>query len=369
MQRFEKALEAYKGGLSLALQFNLGALSEVQSVLKPFFPDGWMEKTVPLKARDLIYVLNEAAIALHTAHPQQAWTLLEKSIKLQLERFDASQVATGLRNLAWVSWNTNKLAEAFRLRSLAFEIGKDAYDEEEIFAGKLSLFAAGVEFGDQTETDRLWRELSDLGRNWSRAKYRPGDAEKYHIRNLFYRGELTEDVLVRAERLASKGRNRGAIQELFELRGSWQLAKADPQRAVDSLVQAVGIAREFGRHESRSEALLLLAKLRSGARFDVRAEVERLGESANDAALTIAEIWHAIGDHAQARQFALRAYRWAIADGEPYVRRYHLTRAKTLCDEMNMKLASTARYDPSKITQYPWETAARTLSHRYRRRV
>ena len=41
MGRFEEALHAYQGGLSIALLFNLNANNENLALLKPFFPAGW----------------------------------------------------------------------------------------------------------------------------------------------------------------------------------------------------------------------------------------------------------------------------------------------------------------------------------------
>jgi hypothetical protein len=368
MQRYKDALEAYRGDLSLAMLFNLGAHSEVQALLKPFFPNGWGEKPIPLNGSDLIYVLNEAAVSLHSAFPEQAWKLLERSIELELRESESDQVATGLTNLAWISWNNNKLAEAVRLRSLALKVGEGLRDDEEVFLGKLSLFAASVECGDRKTTDRLWDGLG-LRRTWSPTRYRPGDAEKYFARHLFYCGELTEDVLLHAETLAKNGRNRSVIQELQAVRGAWMLTSGEPAGAIDNLTQAVQMAREVAREDIHSEALLALARLRAGISFDVRAEAERLANTTGNVALVLADIWLALGDRDRVVEQALLAHDWAVADGEPYVRRHQLERARGLLTELGVTPPDVPRYNRSKAVRYPWEEAILMLIDRLHRQA
>jgi hypothetical protein len=67
-------------------------------------------------------------------------------------------------------------------------------------------------------------------------------------------------------------------------------------------------------------------------------------------------IWQTVGDVTQAAKHALAAYRWAWADGEPYVYRYELTKATELLREMNVPVPRLRRYDPRKDEPLPWET-------------
>jgi hypothetical protein len=48
----------------------------------------------------------------------------------------------------------------------------------------------------------------------------------------------------------------------------------------------------------------------------------------------VAELWWRLREHDHAVEHALRAHRWAVADGEPYVYRYYLDRTRTLLAEL-----------------------------------
>lgn len=71
----------------------------------------------------------------------------------------------------------------------------------------------------------------------------------------------------------------------------------------------------------------------------------------------LATLWLAIGDHEQAEKHALAAYRWAWADGEPYVQRYELTRTTELLQQLNVPIPNLPPYDPAKDEKLPWEDA------------
>ncbi|MCA8995266.1 MAG: hypothetical protein KDA88_25050, partial [Planctomycetaceae bacterium] len=52
---------------------------------------------------------------------------------------------------------------------------------------------------------------------------------------------------------------------------------------------------------------------------------------------------------------AVAAYKWAWADGEPYVRRYELTQTTELLQQMNLPIPNLPPYDPAKDEKLPWE--------------
>jgi tetratricopeptide (TPR) repeat protein len=205
-----------------------------------------------------------------------------------------------------------------------------------------------------------------MGRDWSRAAYRPGDAEGTRARDLFYRGELTEVFLAQAEALARGGRNRSVTRHLYTLRGEWYLARDEPARAVASLTEAVRMAREVGGEVAHPEALLALARLRAGERFDAVGEGERLGKAGDEAALAVAELWRELGDRDRAIEHALRAHRWAVADGEPYVHRYELDRTRALLTEHGAELPEVPRHAPATVKPFPWEKDVRAFIDKLR---
>jgi hypothetical protein len=356
MQRYEEALWNYRGDLSNALSFNLDADAEILALLKPFFPDGWDGEIVPLNVRDLSYLLNETAIALSNIYPDSPRKMYERLIALGIENLDTDMVVAGVYNFSLDPWKANRLADASRLWSLILEIPRmSGITDSKIFVSKMRIFEFSVECGDKKESNRLRRQIEDTGRNLSRSVYRSGDAELRRARELFYRGELVQNFLTQAEDLAKRGRNRRAMHGLTLLRGERHLARGEPKLAVNSLGESVRMAREVGHEDPVSEALFALARLRAGDRFDARGEAARLNNTNGQAALAIAELWHELGERDLAVEHALRAHRWAVADGEPCVHRYYLDRTRALLIEFGATLPKVPRYDLSKATTYPWE--------------
>jgi tetratricopeptide (TPR) repeat protein len=359
MQRYDQAMDAYRGSLSHALMFNLDSRTEVQALMRPFFPHGWYGAAVSVNDLNLSHLLNDTALSLLRASPDVAWSLLEKVVSLGIQKPNSNAVHGGLTNLVKISLNANKLAEAVRLGSLSQQLADAMEQTDIIFQSKARLYSILIEYGDSKTTDHLWQEFDGMGRNWQRALYRPCDAEFDRALDLFYRGELTEKILAQAETLARDGHNRPVIQRLYTLRGEWHLARQEPSRAVDNLALAVRMAREVAYDSVRSEALLALARFRAGEQFDVHEVVEKLIKIPDDATLPIAELWSSLGESELAITYALRAHRWALADGEPYVHRYSLNRIQALLTDLGEVLPSVPRYDSKNAARYPWEDDVR----------
>jgi hypothetical protein len=366
MERYKEALRTVAYDLGIALVFNLDATAESQTLLKPFFPDGWEGEPVPVDPGALSVLFNYAAQSLLDTDPDQARKLAERMISSSIGRSNAIEVNVGLHVVAVISINANRLAEANRLIRLALQVGEVAPDNEAIFVSTNFLFRVAMIRGDRETADRLWQKIDGMGREWSRAAYRPGSAELWRAVDLFYRGELTEEILTQAEILAKSGRNRHAIQSLQRLRGEWCLKRDQPALAVESLAEAVRMAHEVGHKDERSEAMLALARIRIDEPFDARVGAERLGKTSERAALTVAELWWAVGERDRAVEHALRAHSWVAADGEPYVHRYYLDRARALLTDLGAELPEVPQYDSSKVTPYPWEKDVRVFIDKLR---
>jgi hypothetical protein len=80
----------------------------------------------------------------------------------------------------------------------------------------------------------------------------------------------------------------------------------------------------------------------------------------------LAELWLAIGDREQAKKHALAAYKWAWADGEPYVHRYYLNKARALLEQLGAEIPELPPYDPDKDEKLPWENEVAAAMERLR---
>ena len=166
---------------------------------------------------------------------------------------------------------------------------------------------------------------------------------------------MTEEHLDRAEQLSKAGKSRTAIRYLHGLRGAWQQQAGQYAPAAESLHEAVRMAREVGQTHEAAETRLALARFHLGQLADPRHEAEQLAKAREPAHRPLAELWLAIGDPEQAKKQALAAYRWAWADGEPYVWRYELDRSRELLEKLGVEIPKLPPYDPAKDEKLPWE--------------
>ena len=178
---------------------------------------------------------------------------------------------------------------------------------------------------------------------------------------------MQQEHLATAERLAAEGKNRTAIRRspraarslAAGAQGEWALAAA-------SFAEAVRMARESGIPDAESETGLALAKHHLGQLAEPQREAERLAQLRKPAHRLLAQLWLALGDPAQAKHHALAAYRWAWADGEPYVNRYELTKTTELLQQMNVPIPNLPPYDPAKDEKLPWEDDVRAAIEKLR---
>ena len=115
------------------------------------------------------------------------------------------------------------------------------------------------------------------------------------------------------------------------------------------------MAHEAGFSDPESEALLALARFHLKPLSAAREEAIRLSVRRDPVHLPLAELWHALADTKQAAIHAKAAYRHAWADGEPYVRRYVLDRAKSLLQQLGEDIPALPAYDPTQRPKNPWE--------------
>jgi len=182
----------------------------------------------------------------------------------------------------------------------------------------------------------------------------------------YWKRTLQEEHLATAERLVAAGKNRTALRYLHRLRGAWRLEQGEWELAAASFAEALRMARESGIPAAESETGLALAKHHLGQLADPQREVERLAELRQPAQRLLAQLWLALGDPAQAKPHALAAYKWAWADGEPYVNRYELTKTTELLQQMNVPIPNLPPYDPDKDEPLPWEADVRAAIEKLR---
>jgi hypothetical protein len=128
------------------------------------------------------------------------------------------------------------------------------------------------------------------------------------------------------------------------------------------------MTRERRLVNESSKTRLALAKHHLGQLTGdaARSEAERLAQLRQPAHRTLALLWLALGDLDQAQHHAIAAYRWAWADGEPYVNRYELTKTTELLQQMRVPIPTLPPYDPAQDKPFPWEADVRAAIEKLR---
>lgn len=365
MGRFQQACHGYRA-FSHALFFNLEARAEVLSLLRPFFLQGWGTLPSDVDEGSRAFLLSEAGGALrHTDEPKEALAAYGGALLIDLGREQWAGARVGLMNMSLTLFAQNRLAKDERCLLLALDLVPDDAIGP-LFRARMDRFRQLANRGQWADAEAMWQLLDPMGRDWSRSIYRPGDAEYNYANFEFRKGDLREEHLVHAEQLATVGKNRPIIRSLHRLRGLWRLEQGQWALAAHSLHEAVSMARASGMSDAVAETSLAIAKFHLQQLPDPRRDVEQLAKARQPAHLALAELWHVIGDREQAKKHALAAYKWAWADGEPYVHRYELNKARALLEKLGAEIPKLPPYDPAKDEKLPWEDEVATAIEKLR---
>jgi len=279
----------------------------------------------------------------------------ENQLALRLELRDWSSVCAALCNLSGLWIRRNRLARAERCLRIASDVAVVAEDEPALVAARFARFEQLAILAHWEEAEMLWATLTSMGPPWHRAYSRNGDADVAYVRARFLRGDLDEQDLIRAERVAVERRNWRTIRRLHALRGSWRLEQGQWALAAASLHEAVAMAQAARINDVRAETQLVLAKCRLDQLADARGVAEGLATRRYISRLDLAALWLAIGDGEQAKALALEAYRYAWSDGDPFVARWPLNKSRALLNQIGTDVPNLPNYDPTKNEKEFWE--------------
>jgi len=356
MGRYEQAYAAYTGDLDAALAVNLQAYTEQLSILRLFFPRGWSTRTEQLSEMATSALINMAAGSLlNIGESEESISLYGISLLVRLRRKDWSAVRRVLNNLSIAFAYLNRFAKRELCDTLALDIASLTNNKIDIFEARLRRFNQLVYTGQWKQAEAMWQLLELMGRNWPRADYTPGDAEDSYNWFSFCRGTLTEAHLTLTEKLARPARNRRVIQEMYHVRGRWHMQRGEWELAAENCHEAVRMAHEVGQRAATSEVYLALAKFHLNQLSDPRQQAQQLAAAKDLDHQALAELWFAIGDLGEVKRHVLEAYKKAWGDGEPYVRRYELNKARALLEQLGVPIPDLPPYDPAKDEKFPWE--------------
>jgi hypothetical protein len=370
MGRYEQAYDNFMGDFADALYDNLEAHSEALSLLRQFFPQGWASFPLGLHAARIANLANHVGIALsRIGESNEALTAYSNCLWIHIEHNRLIEAQSVLANIGGTFCDLNHLAKAENYDRLVLEIATLIEDDGSIFRARLHRFGLLAQLGKYEDAEAMWQLLDAMGRDWSRHDYSQDTAKFWYALWRFYQGKLLEEDLAAAEQLVKTEQNRFFIRYLHLIRGEWQLDRGNWERAAVSLQEAVRMAREIGENDAVSETLLAIARFHLNQLLDPRYEAEQLAGANRIFPLGLAELWLQIGNVEQAGKYALEAYKWAWADGEPYVHRYELNQACSLLERLGLPVPALPSYDPAKDEKLPWEDELAAAIEKLRAKV
>ncbi len=356
MGRYQEAFDAYRLDLARALSINLEAHATTLSLLRAFFVRGWGDLPDCLDEADGSHLADRAGVALRElSEPVEALASHRAALHADLKDQHWQRIGITIFHISKILISQNRIAVAERCRLLEFDVFALTDEDDYLFSARLDYFLWLALVGRKSDAERMWSLLDPMGRDWPRNLYRSGQAEWALAWFRFTQGELQKTDLMHAETLAKQGRDRSLIRDLHRLRGEWHMEQGQWPQAAASLEEAVRMAREVGQADPAAEAQLALANFHLGRLAEHRHEAERLSLERSPSHGDLAALWLAIGDSEEAKKHALAAYKWAWADGEPYVRRYELDKARGLLEKLGAENPNLAPYDPDKDDKLPWE--------------
>ncbi len=354
------AAECYEG-LSRSLLDHLEAAAEALSLLRPIFMRDWTAPSADIPDDTFSTLATEAADAFQMlGQLEQALTVNEAALQVDMKMGNSHYTWIDLSHIAEICVIQNNLARQEKYILLELDLSGD------MGGARFDRFRQLARIGRWADAEIEWRALDESGYDRSSFASYQGMAEESYAQFLFWQGRLTEGQLARAEELARSKRHRISVRSLHVLRGEWRLAREEWALAAESLHEAIRMTREAGLHDARLDVMFALAQFRLGQLPAPEQEAIRLSGSQGSAQLALAELWDAIGDSAKATEHALAAYRWAWADGEPYVNRYALDRASALLTRLRVEIPRLPAHDPAQDQPVAYEDQVRAFIEKQR---
>ena len=354
MGKMEEARHfALNNKLLQTLNNKFEAHNEILTIIRPFFSAGWNKIPAYLKRTGGIQLAKRAAVALRRIGAlQDAFDISETALSFILEQNVEYNLFSQLTNLASTVGEQNHLSQEDRLLCLASDVVLVNEFENDLISLWLACFRQLSRLSKWSDALIVWSQLKGIKLS---SDPRAIAAHHYAV-HLYLRDQLTEEELANAEELNRFSQSALGIRNLCALRGFWRLENEDFESAKKSLHDAVALAHKVGKIDRRSEIRLAIAKHNLKELPEPSHVAEQFAYSLEEPCHhALADLWFAIGNHDQAKKHALAAYKWAWADGEPYVRCFELNKTRVLLEKLGADIPKLTLYNPAKDEKLPWE--------------
>lgn len=358
-KRIEEALDFYRGALSRSLLFSIGAYHIVVEIVGQILQYNRSNASIAADNEHWGYLLNSLAIALDDLQKSEdAIPLYLDAARLALKARQWHNCVAAVRNLALSKMHLNQLALGNKIHKLCCELNYSIDDKNTLAVLTLDKITEATGLGRFEEAQQF---LSFFQQQFPLPSHviRPGSAEFCFANLRFHQGTLTVGEIDHIEQIAIRGRNLTIRHRSVALRAEWELLHGNPTAALDSVEQALSIARRIGKPTPDYLGTRALALARLGRSAEARETLAEAEDAWNgrtpQCPLRAAETWQALGESSQARKFVQQAYPLAWADGPPYINWYELKRCRELMAELGEPEPQLPPFDPAKVEPIPFE--------------
>jgi hypothetical protein len=355
------AAEYYKERLSSILR-RLHVPHLIVELLKPLFLN-WYEAYPPLNnVTTQSHVINDLAVSLKaTGQIDSALTLFSLNLRSEhaAKRWDKY---TDISNYCGALLERNHIADSFRGREFAAEI----IDQENIswsFADFLDQYTLSGQWAKVQQCYSLCIERSKPSNYTKQFECRV--AYLYAVMQVC-QAQATNETLLAALKTIEQNQEVRYKAPLFRWWAEYHLINNRTKEARQCIRESINLAQQGGYSAAVYFSILALVEALQGNGREAEQQLKRAlsapqlaeGEKA-DVYANAAQIYLVLQDTGKAQDYALRAYKYAWADGEPYIRFWPLNKAKDVLDALHLPYPNLPSFDPTMLNKIPYEDAIR----------
>jgi len=362
--RWDDAIEIYDQRLKYALQYKLAAYDKIIELLTPFFGSGFDELPRLSTWRGQNICMTDVATAFYyLGQLEQSQRLRVMKIKLALSHKKANSLGVALRTYSSaIRLEENKLAVPIKICELALRVGQVSKDKDGMAMTSFYLLNFYRDIG-------WWKQAEEAYHNFQQfievrsevSKWRTA-VERSYAELALYQGQDASDIIERAWKLSQQNgtQNSVEVREIYRLRGEAALQRGQYNIAADFFQDTITLARRSGLSVAGLMGRLAYARVRQELYNEAKLIIQEALEQQTkghiyDLYSSAAEVYFYLGEPEAAREYAMKSYLVAWADGVPYSWWWQLERAKRVLEALRVDYPDLPQFNSSKIEKAPYE--------------
>lgn len=355
--KHDAAWGIYRHNIVTPLQFYIADYHKTFELLTPFFPEGFNSIPVLSDATNqegVIFLLLHLLGSLQTQH--HVPIPVAYAIKYDVETRKTTSLFDILGIYGVMRLSSNYLSEAKHVMDACHYLREYSGDSEYLWS-KFLLLEGYTELQSEDFEQIIgatYNQVMQLDAMFGKLKI-----TNFYMLHRFYMKQDIESLVNQFEDLIQRFPDPAALRGVERIRGEVALRDNQFDDATTHFSNSIRIGNESGvaRHETvlsqahggLARTYLALGKIEQAARI--------VEEGCDDYSSAI--VSKAQGKHEEAKEYAIKYYTWAWADGEPYVHRWHLNRAIDLLDELSIPKPNLPVFDEANYESFPAEAEVR----------